>query len=408
MKNKLPEGWKEVELGNQEYFKLLSSGIDKFKGEKEYLSTESVQGTKIKKTECTITYENRPSRANMQPALNSVWFAKMQATLKVYSFDEDNKDEINRYILSTGFAGIKVNEEVVSPRYLRLIIISSNFNDLKDKMCTGSTQRGINNQAIEKISLIIPPIQTQKKIVSILENAEKAKEMRTDANELTKDLLKSVFTEMFGDPGENPKDFPERNFSDLIVDTPQNGLYKHSSEYVGGNKGTPILRIDAFYNGKLEDLSKLKRLNCTKKEIDIYGLKNGEVVINRVNSLEYLGKCALIEGLKEDTVFESNMMRLQLKKEIINPVFLVKILCSEYIKSQILNRAKKAVNQASINQQDIKSLKIPLPPIELQNKFASIVKEVEQLKEQQKKSKEQIDDLFNVLMQKAFKGELEI
>ena len=92
MKTKLPEGWKEVELGNPGYFTILSSRINKFKGEKEYLSTESVQGTKIKKVECVVTYKDRPSRANMQPILNSVWFAKMQATLKVYSFDEENKE----------------------------------------------------------------------------------------------------------------------------------------------------------------------------------------------------------------------------------------------------------------------------------------------------------------------------
>ena len=92
--HKLPDGWKEVELGNQEYFTILSSGIDEFKDEKNYLSTESIKGTKINKIEAIITYEDRPSRANMQPVLNSVWFAKMKATLKVYSFDEKNKEEI--------------------------------------------------------------------------------------------------------------------------------------------------------------------------------------------------------------------------------------------------------------------------------------------------------------------------
>src|SRR3989344_3991044 len=168
--------WKEVELGDCEYFTILSSGINEFKGEKEYLSTESVKGTRIEKTECVISYEDRPSRANMQPILNSVWFAKMQATLKVYSFDKENEEEISKYILSTGFAGIKINEKLVSSKYLRLIITSPDFNELKDKLCTGSTQRGINNQAIGTISLIIPPLPTQQKIVSILEKAENVKE----------------------------------------------------------------------------------------------------------------------------------------------------------------------------------------------------------------------------------------
>ena len=65
--------WKK--LGDKYYFEILSSGIESFNDEKEYLSTESIQNTKIKKIECKIKYTNRPSRANMQPLLNSTWFA---------------------------------------------------------------------------------------------------------------------------------------------------------------------------------------------------------------------------------------------------------------------------------------------------------------------------------------------
>ena len=119
MKNKLPNGWIETNLGNKEYFEILPSGLNKFSGEKKYLSTESIKKTKIEKVECKISYNNRPSRANMQPSLNSVWFAKMKNTLKIYSFDKNNKEEVDIYILSTGFAGIKINEQLVDIRYLR-------------------------------------------------------------------------------------------------------------------------------------------------------------------------------------------------------------------------------------------------------------------------------------------------
>ena len=124
MKGKLKEGWEEVELGNEEYFQILSSGINEFKGEKEYLSTESIKTDKIEKVECSISFTERPSRANMQPVINSIWLAKMQSTLKVYLFDEKNKDEADKYILPTGFAGIKVNEKRVSPKYLRYFLFT--------------------------------------------------------------------------------------------------------------------------------------------------------------------------------------------------------------------------------------------------------------------------------------------
>jgi len=116
--------WPTKKLGDGEYFKILKSGVDKFDDKKEYLSTSSIEGNKIVAVEGIITYQNRPSRANMQPRLNSVWFAKMKKTIKVYSFTEGNKDEINKYILSTGFCGILCNPQKVSTKYLEKNFLS--------------------------------------------------------------------------------------------------------------------------------------------------------------------------------------------------------------------------------------------------------------------------------------------
>ncbi|RXI58067.1 hypothetical protein [Clostridium tetani] len=88
----------------------------------------------------------------------------------------------------------------------------------------------------------------------------------------------------------------------------------------------------------------MKRLKCTESEVEKYSLKEKDIVINRVNSIEYLGKCALIEGIQENTVFESNMIRFHLKENIMNACFATRLLCSKYIYEQIVIRAKKAVN----------------------------------------------------------------
>jgi type I restriction enzyme S subunit len=129
-------------------------------------------------------------------------------------------------------------------------------------------------------------------------------------------------------------------------------------------------------------------------------------MINRVNSLDYLGKCGLVQYLFEDTVYESNMMRIRPRKDLLNSTYLTAFLCTKYIKNQILSRAKKAVNQASINQGDVTSLPILLPPLPLQQKFARIVENIESMRQSQNQSKQQIEDLFSALMQKAFRGEI--
>lgn len=185
---------------------------------------------------------------------------------------------------------------------------------------------------------------------------------------------------MFGDLVENPKQFPCVLLGSIMTVMPQNGLYKPQSAYVQDKFGTPILRIDGFYNGKVTDFNNLKRLCCTDFEKERYLLVENDIVINRVNSIEYLGKCARISGLQEDTVFESNMMRFHLDDSKVNSTYITTVLCSQYIYRQILTRAKKAVNQASINQGDVQSLNVVVPPLSLQNQFADFVAEVDKSK----------------------------
>ena len=220
----------------------------------------------------------------------------------------------------------------------------------------------------------------QREIVSTLKRIEAIISNRQEQLTKLDELIKARFVEMFGDLVENPKQFPCMLLSSIMTVMPQNGLYKPQSAYVQDKFGTPILRIDGFYNGKVTDFNNLKRLCCTDFEKERYLLVENDIVINRVNSIEYLGKCARISGLQEDTVFESNMMRFHLDDSKVNSTYITTVLCSQYIYRQILTRAKKAVNQASINQGDVQSLNVVVPPLSLQNQFADFVAEVDKSK----------------------------
>ena len=183
----------------------------------------------------------------------------------------------------------------------------------------------------------------------------------------------------------NTHNLPKVILGSVLTIEPQNGLYKPQSDYVSDGIGVPILRIDSFYEGKVSNLSSLKRLICSEIELKRYSLYENDIVINRVNSIEYLGKCGLIQDLVENTVFESNMMRLHVDERKFHPVYITKLLCSEFIYQQILRRAKKAVNQASINQKDVQSFVVYMPPIEQQDQFASFVKQTDKSKYRQEK-----------------------
>ena len=265
-----------------------------------------------------------------------------------------------------------------------------------------ATVKHLSAKQLKSIVIELPPKDVQKYISNIFNKINTLIESRTAQLSKLDQLVKARFVEMFGDPMINSLGLPIVRLSSALAVDPQNGLYKPQTDYVDDNSGTPILRIDSFYNGKLCNIEKLKRLICTEQEKQKYLLNDNDIVINRVNSLEYLGKCGHIKNLNEDTVFESNMMRFHMDENKFDAVYLTTLLSSKFIYRQILNRAKKAVNQASINQEDVRSFEIYMPPLEKQKEFAASVQKVDKTKTAVKQSLEKLETLKKSLMQEYF------
>ena len=249
-----------------------------------------------------------------------------------------------------------------------------------DGMVNGATRQKLTQAAMRKMQIPSRSMDEQKQIVDELNRIIKIKKQRQKELVLLDDLIKARFVEMFGDPYVNPLKWKKLKIKDAVIIEPQNGLYKPQSDYVTDGTGIPILRIDGFYDGMVTDFASLKRLKCSETERQRYLLLEDDIVINRVNSIEYLGKCAHIKELLEDTVYESNMMRMHFDPEYYNPVYICKLLCSQFIYDQIVNHAKKSVNQASINQIDVLDFNIYQPPLDLQNEFADFVYQVDKSK----------------------------
>ena len=297
--------------------------------------------------------------------------------------------------------------KVVRPRsecseYLGHYFDSPLYRRKISALSAGANINNIKNEHIDNLDIRLVEEKERQEIVTILNRLNKLIFLRRQQLTKLDELVKARFVEMFGDPVINTKKFPSIALETVMTVFPQNGLYKPQTDYVQDKNGIPILRIDAFYNGKVTNWNKLRRLVCSEVEAKRYLLKENDIVINRVNSIEYLGKCAHIVGLKEKTVFESNMMRFHMDEKKVNAVYVTKMLCTEGIYRQILKRAKKSVNQASINQEDVKSLEILLPPISLQNQFATFVERVDQQKQTVQQSLEKLELMKKALMKEYF------
>ena len=204
-----------------------------------------------------------------------------------------------------------------------------------------------------------------------------------------------------------PRSWKSVEFWGLIADGPQNGLYKPASFY---GDGTLIVRIDAFYDGTIAAWDELKRVRLTEKERKQFALRNDDILVNRVNSPKFLGKSALVRKLKEPCVYESNMMRLRLDVSRALPDYANRYLQSFSGLAELRKNAKHAVNQSSINQEDVKSALFNLPPLaeqqEIVRRVAGLFALADQIEARFQKAQAQVDKLTPSLLARAFRGHL--
>ena len=265
-------------------------------------------------------------------------------------------------VLRPAFEGLCSSEFIVFPpslamdqQYLQHILNSAPFVSFASHLNAGDRPR-VDFEQIGTFELALPPSAEQRRIVAEIEkqlsHLEAAITSTRDAGGRTASLRSAVLENVFSRPG-----YPLVPLGTLISSGPQNGIYKPSEAY---GTGTPIIRIDDFQDQFLRDRSALRTLASDSDELSTYGLHIGDLVINRVNSMTHLGKSFVVpEGICP-AVFESNMMRLSLVPSV-TPAWVALYLQSPSGRGRLVQNAKQAVNQASINQRDVCSTPVPMP-----------------------------------------------
>lgn len=298
--------------------------------------------------------------------------------------------------------GIAPGSEL-NPKFLYYFCKHFNFKAL-DK---STTIPSLAKRDLLSIKMPVPSICEQEEIIARIEKLfSQLDSAVATLNTIKQQLavyrqlvLHSVFTSIDSDDYQK--------LDSIILDGPHNGIYKPKSEY---GEGIRILRIDGFYDGKILDDYKWQRLSITLEEIDKYCLKVSDIVINRVNSMSHLGKCALVRVLNETTVFESNMMRLRVDTTRVNPEFLVMYLSSQKGRTELTQHAKQAVNQASINQTDVRNTRIPLPDLPTQHYLVQVLRAklavCERIDGTVDATLQQAEALQQSILKQAFEGSL--
>lgn len=311
--------------------------------------------------------------------------------------------------------------EIYTPDLFQLYSQTYQYkNEIRSRINMAVNQVSINQKQLSSLEIPLPPLSEQQRIVERIEELfakldeakERLQEVADSFAVRKAAILHKAFTgeltqQWRRENGVSDESWEESNLGSFIACGPQNGLYKPKSSY---GDGIRIIRIDAFYDGVIEQWDELKRLRLDENEIECYSLNLNDILINRVNSMQYLGKSALVRELKDICVFESNIMRLSVDESRIYPEFLISFLNSQMGLNELRKNAKQAVNQASINQQDIKNVIINLPALSEQHEIVRLIDELLAREHKAQQAAEQalasIDLMKKSILARAFRGEL--
>ena len=275
------------------------------------------------------------------------------------------------------------------------------FKDRLVNLGSGATFKEVSKKPVENFRVPLPPLPTQHKIVEILKEADNLRKLRKQADEKMKDLIPSLFVEMFGDPATNPKGWEILLFVNITKVMHRYPTF-YGQEYI--EEGVPVVRISNIQSNHILSKDLTQYVKVPKEFSGKFPLTimNSKDIVMAVRG-DTTGKIGFVPDELTGSNISPNLIRISSDSSKVNPYYLFSFLLmgGSNLKRFITDTAKK-----SITAKDLKSMFIIVPPLPLQQEFAERVQESEAEKERQAESKKKLDDIFNSLMQRAFKGEL--
>jgi type I restriction enzyme S subunit len=245
-----------------------------------------------------------------------------------------------------------------------------------------------------------PPLTDQKRIVAILDKADSIRRKRREATKLALTFRRSAFVELFGNPAINYARWPMVEFSQTLDGGMRNGI----SPSARGEQVGKVLVLSAI-TGPVFDHAAVKGAKFDQPFDDDQLVKANEFLICRGNgNLNLVGTGRFPWQSLNDTVFPDTMIAARINRQLLEPEFLEEIWATPYVRSQLERGARTTNGTHKINQQVLAAITFPLPPVSAQKRYTQIVATVSRVLDRYRNSL--ADDLFNALVQRAFRGEL--
>ncbi|SHD75646.1 restriction endonuclease subunit S [Schnuerera ultunensis] len=258
-------------------------------------------------------------------------------------------------------------------------------------------QASFNITNLKKIKIPVPPMETQEKIVKVLDHAQALIDKRKEQIESLDQLIESIFYTMFGDPVRNEKGWEVKKLEEVLLNNVSNIKkdFKDDISYIDiGSINNNNNSIESYNNFKIKDApSRAKRI-----------LNHGDILFSTVRP--NLKNIAIFDMYTENTAIGSTgFCIIRVNESLVNNKYIFNVVKNSRFTGYLVKIAEGA-SYPAVKDSDIKSIKISIPPISLQNEFAQKVEVIEKQKEVLRESLELLEENYKSIMDKAFKGQL--
>lgn len=278
--------------------------------------------------------------------------------------------------------------------------------DYFERQARGATIKGITREVVAELEIPLPPLPEQRRIAEVLDRAEALRAKRRVAIAQLRTLTQSIFLDMFGDAGENPKGWTVQRVSDYVAEF-EGGKSIESESGENVKTRNRVLKVSAVTG--MEFLAhESKPVSNNYMPPTEHFARPGDLLFSRANTTELVGAVAYVESTPSNLLLPDKLWRFVWRQPAnVEPLFIWALFQTPTLRQEIGRRATgTSGSMKNISQEKVFGISTILPPFDLQHGFARRVAAVEKLKSTHRASLAEMDALFASLQQHAFRGEL--
>lgn len=347
-----------------------------------------------------ILGSDAPSRARKEIREGDILVSTVRPNLNTVALVPS---ELDGQVASTGFCVLRPKQSAIEGKYLFYFTTTPDFIDILTNKVRGAHYPAVSDSDVKEIELPLPPISEQHRIVEILDHADRLRKLRADADAKAARILPALFYKMFGDPLSNPLRLPTETVGNLLT------LFRNGTTIAQNQEGRgyPVTRIETISEGIINP-ERVRYVEINDDEIDKWRMEPGDILFSHINSESHIGKTAIYKGKPSPLIHGMNLLLMRSDTAKVLPEYLFALLNTDSVRTAYRQRCKRAVNQASLNQQDISVLKVAIALKSFQERFCQLANGLLVQVQTQRKVLKNLELLFNNLLHYAFNGDLTV